>query len=258
MVENPTKGNQLENNAIIKETNQEFLKSLDEQLSALTKKPNLSLVDEPTVNDDFTIVVHCIPAENQVGHLAICNDSLPNFVSASFVYAKCNVEDWRELWDSLITFSKSCTFAPWFLGGDYNVIKEIAEYVGSYILYCIGINEFCDAFRSSALMYLPYSCSKFSLKSKRNGSHVWKRLDRVLSNQQMLNVFQHVTITHLNETCSDHDPLLLSFFSTQFKVPRLFRFLDIWTSSPTFLFEVDRSWKQFFGSTALQNFSAKL
>lgn len=58
------------------------------------------------------------------GYFDVANQKL--FIS--FVYAKCNYLERRDLWQSLDAFQ--CGDKPWMVVGDFNVIREDGERIG--------------------------------------------------------------------------------------------------------------------------------
>ncbi|KAL3500266.1 hypothetical protein ACH5RR_039359 [Cinchona calisaya] len=69
--------------------------------------------------------------------------------------------------------------------------------------------------------------SKYTWSGFIPGGRIWKRFDRGIGNQKLLNNFQSLSIAHLNKTCSDHSPLVLPLISSHFSGPRMFKFLNV-------------------------------
>lgn len=71
-----------------------------------------------------------------------------------------------------------------------------------------------------------------------------ERLDRVYSNDEWLQAFVNVTITHLPKIHSDHDPVLINLNNRiNFSNDRPFRIETYWCSYPDFNRIVSSSWE---------------
>ncbi|KAK4706496.1 hypothetical protein R3W88_033945 [Solanum pinnatisectum] len=92
----------------------------------------------------------------------------------TFVYAKCDDQERRGLWEDIHNLSININL-PWLVGGDFNVILNDEEKIGGF-LDCI-----------------------------------FKRLDRLLFNKIFLSLNGLVEVEHLARTGSDHAPLLLTW-----------------------------------------------
>nr|XP_016498930.1 PREDICTED: uncharacterized protein LOC107817591 [Nicotiana tabacum] len=71
---------------------------------------------------------------------------------------------------------------------------------------------------------------------------VWKRLDRVLVNQDWMNNYDSTNGNHLIRTRSDHSPLLTIVKNTFQATTKYFRFLYFWTNEDGFKEVVKQSW----------------
>ncbi|XP_059290122.1 uncharacterized protein LOC132043675 [Lycium ferocissimum] len=106
----------------------------------------------------------------------------------SVVYAKCARDEREELWEAMVELANQQDL-PWIIGGDFNVIVSDEEKQGG----------------------LPDSLgSKFTWWNGRTEEEcIFKRLDRILVNQQVLDIMPSTAVTHLIRHGSDHAPLHL-------------------------------------------------
>lgn len=92
-----------------------------------------------------------------------------------------------------------------------------------------------------------YSRSKFTwCNGWSPEKRVWKRLDRVLVNQEWMNLFDSTCVDHLIRTGSDHSPLFTIAKSSLHKPIKYFRFLDLWTDDDGFKDVVSQAWGMMF------------
>lgn len=78
--------------------------------------------------------------------------------------------------------------------------------------------------------------------NRQGRARVWKRLNRVLINQQWMGLKLSCSVAHLGRLGSDHAPLLISFRLEMNQGPRHFSFVNAWTSHHDFLGIVCDAW----------------
>ena len=102
--------------------------------------------------------------------------------------------------------------------------------------FCVSkVESFLNFIDGARLTDLGFSGTNFTWCNNRLGSaKIWKRLDRVLVNQQWLNLDMNISVTHLNRVASDHSPLLITCSLALGVTPKSFRFLDVWKSHAAF------------------------
>ncbi|XP_071925054.1 uncharacterized protein [Coffea arabica] len=128
-------------------------------------------------------------------------------------------------------------------GGDFNAIRTLAEYTGRANQDLGAISDFNTAIFDCHLQELPYSGSSYTWSGVRAGARIWKRLDKVLINQQWLNFLPNTSVQHLNRATSDHTPLLVNLRSADASVPKPFKFQNFWVSSSCFKSTVQSNWE---------------
>ncbi|XP_027151796.1 uncharacterized protein LOC113751848 [Coffea eugenioides] len=96
----------------------------------------------------------------------------------------------------------------------------------------------------------PAQGSCFTWCNNRLGrARIWKRLDRLLINEECLNFSLSISVSHLVRAPSDHALLLLSFAPKLAYRCRSFRFLNVWPSKERFLDVVKDAWQtEVYGS----------
>lgn len=160
------------------------------------------------------------------------------------VYAKCDREDRRALWEDLIDFSQSVQ-VPWLLGGDLNVVLDDTEKRGGGILDRYAVEDF-NAFIALCGLHDPgFSGNNFTwCNNNRGRRRIWCRLDRMIFNSEFIHFVPALKVQHLPRRASDHCPLLVS---SAVNVPSIktFQFMSMWLSHPDFIQFVTASWLSF-------------
>ncbi|KAH0771764.1 hypothetical protein KY290_015745 [Solanum tuberosum] len=148
----------------------------------------------------------------------------------TIVYAKCSAGERLELWDELYSINYNLSM-PWLVGGDFNVILSNEEKIGGLPVYPQEVEDF--------------ACCNTHWNGRSDEECIFKRLDRVLYNQDLNELLGYIELQHLSRTGSDHALLLLSCVGCDQNVSRPFRFLKFWTERDDFKEVV----KEFWGST---------
>lgn len=90
------------------------------------------------------VKAECVLDHIQFLHFRVSAPFLPVDGFCSFVYAKCDYIEPMELWDSLLQSKPEQ--GPWLVGGDFNVIRDAAECLGTF-------GGGCCPWRSSIILY---------------------------------------------------------------------------------------------------------
>ncbi|XP_060190706.1 uncharacterized protein LOC132619967 [Lycium barbarum] len=147
----------------------------------------------------------------------------------SLVYAKCDAMQRLALWDSLYCLADGMT-DPWLIGGDFNVILNEEEKIGGLPILPQEYEDFAFYINSCDLTEISFKGSPFTWWNGRADREcIFKRLDRMLSNDHLQNWFDHLEVEHLSRTGSDHAPMLLSCNDQTQHFVRPFKFLKFWT-----------------------------
>ncbi|XP_073029257.1 uncharacterized protein [Primulina eburnea] len=119
-------------------------------------------------------MVECLLDHTQFLHFRVSASFLPTTVFCSFVYAKCDYIERRQLWTSLLQVKPD--HGPWLVGGDFNVVRNSSECLGSSGGRFASMEEFNHFILDSGLVDAGFEGSSFTWTNKT----IWKRLDRVL------------------------------------------------------------------------------
>ncbi|XP_011101844.1 uncharacterized protein LOC105179888 [Sesamum indicum] len=118
---------------------------------------------------------------NQFIHCRANIRALLEFVDITIVYGATEIADRRELWASLECLALQCINTPWLVGGDFNAVRDLSE--GEW-----------------------YTWHNRSVGPR----NLWKRLDRMLTNDTWTVRFPSVFYQCLTPRTSDHSPMLIN------------------------------------------------
>ncbi|XP_059312881.1 uncharacterized protein LOC132064038 [Lycium ferocissimum] len=152
-------------------------------------------------------------------------------VLVSVVYAKCDIDEREELWEAMVELENHQDL-PWIIGGDFNVIVSDEEKQGGLPILSHETLDFSTCIQSCRLIDVGFSGSKFTWWNGRiEEDCIFKRLDRILVNQQVLDIMPSTTVTHMIRHGSDHAPLHLECNSNAHHIVKSFKFLNLDKSS---------------------------
>lgn len=181
--------------------------------------------------------VEILERSAQVMHCKLRCTVSHNSFFVSFVYGYWSVTTRRPLWDSLWTFGNPLTL-PWMVLGDFNCLLSPDERVNGVPPTEYQINEFVDLCSSLGLVDSVSSGIRFTWTNGR----VMSKLDRVLINNEWLEAGWFCKTKFVPCLLSDHAYSVTSLFGINKKVPRPFKFFNMWTSHPKFKLFVQDNW----------------
>ncbi|KAL3363180.1 hypothetical protein AABB24_012466 [Solanum stoloniferum] len=159
------------------------------------------------------------------------------------VYASCNAINREELWNSIQHISSHISL-PWLVGGDFNVMLSPEEKLGGFPVYCQETEDFANCIATSSLYDLGYIGSTYTWWNGRSeDACIFKRLDRILGNQRLMNLFPTMKIKHLIKKGSDHSPLVLECSQNTEEIIKPFKFLNFWAKHSSFEKLVEEHWR---------------
>ncbi|KAH0642345.1 hypothetical protein KY289_033319 [Solanum tuberosum] len=121
-------------------------------------------------------------------------------------------------------------------GRDFNVIMEEDEKIGGLPIYPQEYEDFALCINSCELVDIHFTGSPFTWWNGRaDGDCIFKRLDRVVTNQVLQDLLGQLKLQHLVMTGSDHTPLILTCGGLTLNYIKPFRFLKFWEESDDFL-----------------------
>ncbi|XP_060177925.1 uncharacterized protein LOC132607867 [Lycium barbarum] len=192
------------------------------------------------LRDEWLGVV--ISESEQEVTLQLTHSSLNQSVLVSVVYAKCDRQRREELWEAMMDLANPQDL-PLIIGGDFNVIVSDEEKQGGLPISSNETLDFSTCIQSCGLVDVGFIGSKFTWWNGRTEEDcIFKRLDRILVNQQVLDIMPSTAVTHMIRHGSDDAPLHLECNSNAHHIVKSFKFLNFWTKHHTFMEVVKENW----------------
>ncbi|WZZ48529.1 hypothetical protein YC2023_048636 [Brassica napus] len=164
------------------------------------------------------------------------------------IYASNESSERTDLWVELLNTYQNLSLhsSPWMLGGDFNQIIHPAEHsVSAVNSLTPDMIQFRDCLTQMGLFDLRYQGSFFSWTNRCPVNPIAKKLDRLLINNHILNLFPNCSAFFLPSQTSDHSPCLLNL---AYKIPscgtRPFKFYNYLSKHPDFHQVVLDAWTQ--------------
>jgi len=138
----------------------------------------------------------------------------------------------RQLW-SAISHIQNHHKMPSSCIGDFNTILGSHEHKGIHEPARLHMTEFQQWSDLNNLVHLHTRGVSFTWSNGRRGrNNTQKRLDRVLVNQDWINVCQSSSVSTLTKLRSDHYSLLFEFQTQSSQFTSSFKFMKMWISHP--------------------------
>ncbi|KAL9666254.1 hypothetical protein QQ045_000580 [Rhodiola kirilowii] len=116
----------------------------------------------------------------------------------------------------------------------------------------------CDAMVAAGVSDAGYKGNPFTWSNNQNGAdRIWERLDRALLNGLTLAEFPRLQVSHLEQICSDHCPLLIELRTRQENIA-FFHYQGVWETHSGFTSTVCGCWEGSMHHDPLINFGLKL
>ncbi|KAH1192341.1 Coiled-coil domain-containing protein SCD2 [Glycine max] len=159
------------------------------------------------------------------------------------IYAPCDIESKRQLWEKLLSKKSQSQIQTWCLVGDFNCIRHPAERVGSRHPNSEAnlIAEFNEWLADMEIDDIPCVGKPFTWV-RPNGS-CKSKLDRVLVSDAWLSKWPDSSQLNLERNYSDHCPILLNSKRSDWG-PKPFRVFDAWFSNKDYTKVVRDCWSE--------------
>ena len=188
--------------------------------------------------------VDIIEVGNQFIHCRVTIRALQEYVDITIVYGATEVSDRRELWASLESLAFQCINIPWLVGGDFNAVRDLSEVCGTSGDIRVAMEEFNTCLQNTALLPLLMQGEWYTWHNRSaSPRNLWKRLDRMLTNDTWTLRFPSVFYQCLTPRTSDHSPMVVNGDNQQ-RFGGMFRFDNFLTLSPDFIHSVQSIWQQ--------------
>ncbi|GJU49824.1 hypothetical protein Tco_1219379, partial [Tanacetum coccineum] len=173
---------------------------------------------------DVAVITQC----DQAIHSRIWFKREKKEMFCSFIYAHNRYIQRRGLWNNLITHKHYVRNRPWCLLGDFNASLFLADSsVGSSYID-IAMREFKECVDEIEVVDVQNSGLQFTWNQKpRGGDGILKKLDRVLGNSELIDIFVGTHAIFQPYRTSDHSPAVLRIPCNVKAKPKPFKFHNI-------------------------------
>ncbi|KAF9623026.1 hypothetical protein IFM89_036007 [Coptis chinensis] len=147
------------------------------------------------------------------------------------------------LWDELNRINVGNL--AWAIAGDFNVVTALSERKGGGLPCRVAVNEFVKFINDNALLDSTTLGYEFSYCNKRLGAaRMLQKIDRILVNQEWLQVLPNWSSKILKRKFSDHSPVVgwSPFIPKPHNIP--FRFMKMWLDHANLKQVVTESWNE--------------
>ncbi|KAL6194794.1 hypothetical protein ACLB2K_035870 [Fragaria x ananassa] len=159
------------------------------------------------------------------------------------VYARTTIVGRHKLWEDIADVKGQFVSGPWIVFGDFNAVLGAHEKKGGSFVCRRSCEEFQAMSDVCELIHVDTKGAEFTWV-RRRGFHgnVELRLDRCLASLEWLDTWDQFDCCTLPRTCSDHNPLLMSFSKLSGPHYSLFRFKKMWLDHENFREFVKNCW----------------
>ncbi|XP_021979830.1 uncharacterized protein LOC110875946 [Helianthus annuus] len=184
-----------------------------------------------------------IAQSDQVLHVQIRIKSDNKVLFCSFVYAENKYQDRRALWDDLCKHKCFIQDRPWVVLGDFNLALSMDDSLVGPSSIPPGMREFYDCVQHNQLSDVKSHGLRYTWNQKpKNGIGVLKKIDRVISNTQFLDLFPDAYALFHPYRVSDHSPCILHLSPFKHNQPKPFKFANFLANKEGFIPCVAKEW----------------
>ncbi|KAB5511849.1 hypothetical protein DKX38_028877 [Salix brachista] len=148
---------------------------------------------------------------------------------------------------------------PWVLMGDFNATMNPTDSKGGDPNWSRHKQAFGDCMHQAELHTVPYRGIKYTWHNGQQGEDtILKKLDWVIGNTAMANVWPNATAHFFPRSVSDHSSKMLQLRQDQFKPKPSFKFLNFWAEREDFIPQIARVWQVHIHGSPMFRFTSKL
>ncbi|KAL9675480.1 hypothetical protein QQ045_003682 [Rhodiola kirilowii] len=161
---------------------------------------------------------------------------------AGFVYALNSQSERASLWDCLIDAMNRCK-GPWLLSGDFNCIRFHCEKLNGARVRAADVRDLSSLCEDYGLSDIHSSGYFYTWSDRRiEGERIWCKLDRILVNDDLIQLFPNCHGVFSSPGISDHCPAI-SFLDRKPQWRSWFRFQSFWACTEEFKSCIVQKWK---------------
>ncbi|PKU83813.1 Putative ribonuclease H protein [Dendrobium catenatum] len=205
--------------------------------------------------DESVLTFNPISSSYQHIHGILSVGSVPP-IFLTIIYAANSVKERRNLWDQIIAVSPN-TDQPWVIMGDFNCYRYETEKAGGSASSSGRLGELNSFIFNSGVQDLSSRGLFYTWFNQRVDNPIHIKLDRVLVNNALLDVFPNTYYCVESHLGSDHSPLI--FNSTHDKALSVrFMFKNFWINMEGFWDDVFASFSTRSARSPMASFTHSL
>lgn len=193
--------------------------------------------------DSVSVNILCQSRQTLTCEVKIPSSSL--FVYTA-IYASNESTERADLWVELLNLHHTYALStvPWMLGGDLNQIIHYDEHsIASVNSFTARMVELKDCLLQMELFDMRFQGPLFTWSNRQPDDPIAKKLDCLLINNHVLNLFPNCTSFFLPTFFSDHSPCITDLsFTIPSSGTRPFKFFNYLTLHPEFHCVVSETW----------------
>ncbi|KAL2895145.1 hypothetical protein RDABS01_011054 [Bienertia sinuspersici] len=175
----------------------------------------------------------------------------------SFVYAHNIANERKRLWEDLRKYKWKYD-GPWVLMGDNHCVLDYGERLGSMVREQ-EIEPGKTCFEECGLYDIAYTGCFYTRSNKQDAEErVYSKLDRVMADDQWVNIYHTAQAIFLPAGISDHSPGVIVGNNIVGKGKKPFKYFNMWTTAPDYKERIKRGWSQEFQGCFMFQFRQKL
>ncbi|GKC44614.1 RNA-directed DNA polymerase, eukaryota, reverse transcriptase zinc-binding domain protein [Tanacetum coccineum] len=166
-------------------------------------------------------------------------------IYCTFIYASNDGRERRKLWRDLNVYNHITNGKPWCLMGDVNVTLSTDEHSDGMSYSSSKMQEFQDCINAIEVEDLKRVGFHFTWtkRLKNPNSSTLKKLDRVLGNRTIMDIYPSAYAEFLPYLVSDQSPALLFIPRVLKKKSRSFKFSNFIVDKEEFFLLVQKEWE---------------
>lgn len=192
---------------------------------------------------DFYKVVK-IQSTDQLIHCSVTHVSNNTEFAVTFIYASNDLQERKVLWLNLMDISQR-TQGSWLLLGDFNNVLTWEDRMGGNPVTVTETADFQECVEECDLWDMRWKGQRYTWQNNQlDQERIYTKIDRVLVNHTWRLNFPMVEALFLPAGGSDHSPMVIQMQTDRLQHGRMFRYFNMWSSSPNFRPLVQEVWDQ--------------
>ncbi|XP_021971338.1 uncharacterized protein LOC110866498 [Helianthus annuus] len=168
-------------------------------------------------------------------------------------------QDRRSLWTDLCNFRGITNDVPWVVMGDFNAALNMEDFLTGPSSHTIAMRDFYDCVQNTELIDVKSHGLHFTWSQRpKDGVGTLKKIDRIMGNVKLLDVFPDAYAMFQPFRVSDHAPGMLRLASMDTGRPKPFKFPNFITSKPDFGQAVTAEWSKNVEGVAMYSVVQKM